>query len=165
MCPFYRPIQLVALGFAWLHLAAQAMGHSGVCGASAARVSPVLSNGGDVDLCNVRRVSGNVIETVNFRIYGFGRSKDALKWAAEFERMRRSNLRIVARSFGIACLVAQVRTGPVRHGLRLFARLAATKRQRLVFHRLKGAGAKLFRAVSTSARPSRLVRRTLARMN
>lgn len=64
------------------------MGQSGVAGACVARISPALSNGGDVDPCNVRRVSGNVIETANFRIYGFGRSKDALKWAAEFERMR-----------------------------------------------------------------------------
>jgi len=87
MCLFYRPIQLLALGFACLFMVAQAaMGQSRVQNACAKSTGAVFE--ADAKTSIVRRVSANVIETPNFRIYGFGQSKDALKWAAEFEQMR-----------------------------------------------------------------------------
>ncbi len=87
MCAFYRPTQLLALGFVCLFLVAQAaMGQSGI-GGDCAKPAGALTKD-DAKSSNVRRISANVIETPNFRIYGFGRSRDALKWAAEFEQMR-----------------------------------------------------------------------------
>ena len=87
---FYRPIQLLALGFACLLLAAQAaLGQSGIPDACATRITSAASGKGDVEPCNGRRISARIIETPNFRIYGFGPSKDAFEWAAEFERMRK----------------------------------------------------------------------------
>lgn len=87
---FDRPTHFLAQGFACLFLFARAAAGqtSTIAGACPAAKSPAVSAGADVEGNDIRRVSANVIETPNFRIYGFGQSKDALRRAAEIERMR-----------------------------------------------------------------------------